>query len=163
MELKLVTIDKPEDINFILGQSHFIKTVEDLHETLVQAVPGIKFGLAFCEASGASLVRASGTDPAMVELAKKNALALSAGHSFIIFLGQGFFPINVLNQVKMTPEVCRIFCATANATQVVLAESEQGRGILGVIDGEKSKGVEDESGVAWRTGFLRKIGYKLGG
>jgi uncharacterized protein len=163
MELKLVTIDKPEDINFILGQSHFIKTVEDLHETLVQAVPGIKFGLAFCEASGASLVRASGTDPALVELAKKNALALSAGHSFIIFLGQGFFPINVLNQVKMTPEVCRIFCATANTTQVVLAESEQGRGILGVIDGEKSKGVEDESGVAWRTGFLRKIGYKLGG
>ena len=163
MELVLVTIDKPEELNFILGQSHFIKTVEDLHETLVQAVPGIKFGLAFCEASGASLVRASGTEPALIEMAKKNALALSAGHSFIIFLGEGFFPINVLNQVKMAPEVCRIFCATANVTQVVLAETEQGRGILGVIDGEKSKGVEDESGVAWRTGFLRKIGYKLGG
>ncbi len=163
MELVIVTIEKPEELNFILGQSHFIKTVEDLHEILVQAVPGIKFGLAFCEASGAALVRASGTDPALVELAKKNALALSAGHSFIIFLGEGFFPVNVLNQVKMAPEVCCIFCATANPVQVVLAETEQGRGILGVIDGIKSKGIEDESGVAWRMGFLRKIGYKLGG
>ncbi len=162
MELVLVPIEKPEEINFILGQSHFIKTVEDLHETLVQAVPGCKFGLAFCEASGASLVRASGTDLELVELAKKNALALSAGHSFIIFLGPGVFPINVLNQVKMVPEVCRIFCATANPTQVVLAETEQGRGILGVIDGFRSKGVEDESGVAWRMGLLRKFGYKLG-
>jgi adenosine/AMP kinase len=162
MELVLVTIEKPQELNFILGQSHFIKTVEDLHEALVQAVPGIKFGLAFCEASGATLVRASGTDPAMVELAKKNALALSAGHSFIIFLGEGFYPINVLNQVKMAPEVCRIFCATANPTQVVLAETEQGRGILGVIDGDKSRGVEGESDVAWRIGFLRQIGYKLG-
>ncbi len=162
MELVLVTIEKPEALNFILGQSHFIKTVEDLHETLVQAVPGIKFGLAFCEASGVALVRASGTDPALVELAKKNALALSAGHSFIIFLGEGFYPINVLNQVKLTPEVCRVFCATANLTQVVLAETEQGRGILGVIDGVKSKGVEGESDVAWRIGFLRQIGYKLG-
>jgi len=162
MELVIVTIEKPEELNFILGQSHFIKTVEDLHEILVQAVPGIKFGLAFCEASGAALVRASGTDLALVELAKKNALALSAGHSFIIFLGEGFFPVNVLNQVKMAPEVCRIFCATANPAQVVLAETEQGRGILGVIDGIKSKGIEDESGVAWRMGFLRKIGYKLG-
>jgi adenosine/AMP kinase len=162
MELVLVTIEKPEELNFILGQSHFIKTVEDLHETLVQAVPGIKFGLAFCEASGVALVRASGTDPALVELAKKNALALSAGHSFIIFLGEGFYPINVLNQVKLTPEVCRVFCATANLTQVVLAETEQGRGILGVIDGVKSKGVEGESDVAWRIGFLRQIGYKLG-
>ena len=162
MELVLVTIDKPEDTNFILGQSHFIKTVEDLHETLVQTVPGIKFGLAFCEASGVALVRASGTDPALVELAKKNALALSAGHAFIIFLGEGFYPINVLNQVKLTPEVCRVFCATANLTQVVLAETEQGRGILGVIDGVKSKGVEGESDVAWRMGFLRQIGYKLG-
>jgi len=162
MELVLVTIEKPEALNFILGQSHFIKTVEDLHETLVQAVPGIKFGLAFCEASGVALVRASGTDPALVELAKKNALALSAGHSFIIFLGEGFYPINVLNQVKLTPEVCRVFCATANLTQVVLAETEQGRGILGVIDGVKSKGVEGESDVAWRMGFLRQVGYKLG-
>jgi adenosine/AMP kinase len=162
MELVLVTIEKPIELNFILGQSHFIKTVEDLHETLVQAVPGIKFGLAFCEASGVALVRASGTDPALVELAKKNALALSAGHSFIIFLGEGFYPINVLNQVKLAAEVCRVFCATANPTQVVLAETEQGRGILGVIDGVKSKGVEGESDVAWRIGFLRQIGYKLG-
>ena len=162
MELVLVTIDKPEETNFILGQSHFIKTVEDLHETLVQSVPGIKFGLAFCESSGAALVRASGTAPELVEMAKKNALALSAGHSFIIFLGPGVFPINVLNQIKLVPEVCRIFCATANPTQVVLAETEQGRGILGVIDGVKSKGVEDESGVAWRMGLLRQFGYKLG-
>ena len=163
MELKIVQIEKPEDINFILGQSHFIKTVEDLHETLVQAVPGIKFGVAFCESSGLALVRASGTDPELVELAKKNALALAAGHSFIIFLGGGVFPINVLNQVKLVPEVCHVFCATANPTQVILAETEQGRGILGVIDGITTKGIEDESGVAWRTGFLRKIGYKLGG
>jgi len=163
MELKVVQIEKPEDINFILGQSHFIKTVEDLHETLVQAVPGVKFGLAFCESSGLALVRASGTDPELVELAKKNALALAAGHSFIIFLGAGVFPINVLNQVKLVPEVCHVFCATANPTQVILAETEQGRGILGVIDGITTKGVEDESGVAWRTGFLRQIGYKLGG
>jgi len=162
MELVLVTIEKPEELNFILGHSHFIKTVEDLHETLVQAVPGIQFGLAFCESSGPALVRASGTDPTLVELAKKNALALSAGHSFIIFLGPGFFPINVLNQVKMVPEVCRVYCATANPTQVILAETEQGRGILGVIDGIRSQGVEDEAGVAWRTEFLRKIGYKLG-
>ena len=162
MELALVAIDKPEEVDFILGQSHFIKTVEDLHEALVQAVPGIKFGLAFCEASGAALVRASGNDPAMIELAKKNALALSAGHSFIIFLGPGAFPVNVLNQIKLVPEVCHIFCATANPTQVILAETEQGRGILGVIDGIKSKGIEDESGVAWRIGLLRKFGYKLG-
>ena len=162
MELTVVQIEKPQDINFILGQSHFIKTVEDLHETLVQAVPGIKFGLAFCESSGLALVRASGTDPELVELAKKNALALAAGHSFIIFLGAGVFPINVLNQVKLVPEVCHVFCATANPTQVILAETEQGRGILGVIDGVTTQGIEDESGVAWRTGFLRKIGYKLG-
>ena len=162
MELEVVQIEKPQDINFILGQSHFIKTVEDLHETLVQAVPGIKFGLAFCESSGLALVRASGTDPELVELAKKNALALAAGHSFIIFLGAGVFPINVLNQVKLVPEVCHVFCATANPTQVILAETEQGRGILGVIDGVTTQGIEDESGVAWRTGFLRKIGYKLG-
>jgi len=162
MELKSVSIQKPEPINFILGQSHFIKTVEDLHETLVTAVPGIKFGLAFCEASGDCLVRWSGTDEAMVELAKKNALALAAGHSFIIFLGESFFPINVLNAVKMVPEVCRIFCATANPTQVLIGESEQGRGILGVIDGFTPKGIEAEDGIAWRTNFLRMIGYKLG-
>jgi adenosine/AMP kinase len=161
MEIKTVKIEKPEDVNFILGQSHFIKTVEDLYEVLVSAVPGCKFGLAFCESSGACLVRWIGTDDEMTELAKKNAYALSAGHSFIIFL-KNAFPINVLNAVKMVPEVCRIFCATANPVEVILAESETGRGILGVIDGLKPKGIEDEEGIAWRTGFLRKIGYKLG-
>ncbi len=161
MELKLIPIDKPADLNFILGQSHFIKTVEDLHEALVQAVPGIKFGLAFCESSGPALVRASGTDEPLVELAKKNALALGAGHSFIVVLGSGYFPINVLNTVKMVPEVCRVFCATSNPTQVIVAESEQGRGILGVIDGDKTKGVETDADVAHRKAFLRKIGYKL--
>lgn len=160
MELKTVTIRKPDEINFILGQSHFIKTVEDIHEALVSSVPGIQFGLAFCEASGACLVRWSGTDDAMLALAKENAYALSAGHSFILFLGEGFYPINVLNAIKAVPEVCRIYCATANPTQVILAETEQGRGILGVIDGEKSKGIEDEEGIAWRKGFLRMIGYK---
>ncbi|MCL5950196.1 MAG: adenosine-specific kinase [Chloroflexi bacterium] len=161
MELKTVQIEKPEDLNFILGQAHFIKTVEDIHEALVTAVPGIKFGLAFCESSGAALVRASGTDPTLVELAKKNALALSAGHTFILFLGAGFFPINVLYAVKNVPEVVNIYCATANPVEVILAETEQGRGILGVIDGVKSKGVEDESGVAWRKDILRKFGYKF--
>ena len=161
MELKLIPIDKPDDLNFILGQSHFIKTVEDLHEALVQAVPGIKFGLAFCEASGPSLVRASGTDAALIELAKKNALTLGAGHSFIIMLGSGYFPINILNTVKMAPEVCRIFCATANPTQVIVAESEQGCGILGVIDGERAKGIETDADVTHRREFLRKIGYKF--
>jgi adenosine/AMP kinase len=161
MELTTVAIEKPEAVNFILGQSHFIKTVEDLHEALVNAVPGIAFGLAFCEASGACLVRWTGTDEAMIELAKKNAMALSAGHSFIIFLAEGFFPVNVLNAVKMVPEVCRVFCATANPTQVVVAETEQGRAILGVVDGFKPKGIEDEEGIAWRKGFLRQIGYKI--
>lgn len=160
MELVTVRIEKPEDLNFVLGQSHFIKTVEDLHEALVTAVPGIKFGLAFCESSGAALVRASGTDPELVELAKKNALALSAGHSFIVFLGAGFFPINILHAIKNVPEVVSIYCATANPVEVILAETEQGRGILGVIDGIKSKGIEDDSGVAWRKDFLRRIGYK---
>ena len=161
MELKVVRIEKPEEVNFILGQSHFIKTVEDLYEALVTAVPRIKFGLAFCESSGAALVRWTGNDDALVELAKKNALALSAGHAFIIFLGPGFYPVNVLNAVKMVPEVCRIFCATANPVEVILAETDQGRGILGVVDGLKSKGIEDDSGIAWRKGFLRTIGYKM--
>ena len=161
MELKVVDIEKPEEVNFILGQTHFIKSVEDLHEALVTAVPGIKFGLAFCEASGDCLVRWTGTDPAMVELARQNALALAAGHSFIIFLGEGFYPINVLNAIKLVPEVCHVFCATANPTQVILAETELGRGILGVIDGSKPKGVEADDGIAWRKGFLRKIGYKM--
>jgi hypothetical protein len=161
MELRSVAIDKPETTNFILGQSHFIKTVEDVHEALVGAVPGIKFGLAFCEASGKCLVRCSGTDAAMVELARKNALAIGAGHSFIVFLGEGFFPVNVLNALKLVPEVCRIFCATANPTEVLIAATAQGRGILGVVDGASPLGVETEADVAWRRDFLRQIGYKL--
>ena len=161
MELLTVNIDKPETTNFILGQTHFIKTVEDVHEALVGAVPGIRFGLAFCEASGKCLVRCSGTDAAMVELARKNALALGAGHSFIVFLGEGFFPVNVLNALKTVPEVCRIFCATANPTEVVIAQTKQGRGILGVIDGASPLGVENDADIAWRKGFLRQIGYKL--
>jgi adenosine/AMP kinase len=161
MELTTVAIEKPDAINFILGQTHFIKSVEDLHEALVNAVPNIKFGLTFCEASGKCLIRWSGNDEAMLELAKKNAQALSAGHSFIIFLAEGFYPINILNAVKQVPEVCRIFCATANPTQVIIAETEQGRGIMGVVDGFKSKGIEDDEGIAWRKGFLRMIGYKL--
>ena len=161
MHLTTVQIQKPEEINFILGQSHFIKTIEDLHEAMVNAVPGIKFGAAFCEASGKCLVRWTGTDEAMIELARQNALALGAGHSFIIFLGEGFYPVNVLNAVKVVPEVCRVFCATANPTAVIIAESEQGRGILGVIDGAAPLGVEGEEDIAWRKGFLRMIGYKL--
>ena len=161
MELITVKIEKPEEINFILGQTHFIKTVEDIHEALVTAVPGIKFGLAFCEASGKCLVRWSGTDNAMIELAKRNALAISAGHSFILFLGEGFYPVNVLNTIKMVPEVCGIFCATANPTEVIVADNGHGRGILGAIDGEKPQGIEGEEGIAWRKGFLRQIGYKL--
>lgn len=160
MELSSIRIEKPEPINFILGQSHFIKTVEDLHETLVTAVPGIKFGLAFCEASGKALVRWSGTDEEMIVLAQKNALALSAGHSFIIFLGAGFFPVNVLNAIKQVPEVARIFCATANPVEVIIAATEQGRGILGVIDGMSSQGLEGPEDIAWRKNFLRMIGYK---
>lgn len=161
MQLHTVRIDKPEAINFILGQTHFIKSVEDLHEALVGAVPGIKFGMAFCEASGKCLIRWSGTDPAMIELARKNAQAIAAGHTFIIFLGEGFFPVNVLNAIKMVPEVCRIFCATANPTEVVVAETEQGRGILGVVDGFPPKGVEDEAEIQWRKDLLRKFGYKV--
>lgn len=160
MELVIVKIQKPDEVNLILGQSHFIKTVEDLHEALVTAVPKIKFGLAFCESSGPALVRWSGTDSEMIELAKQNALALSAGHSFIIFL-RDCFPINVLNAVKSVPEVCRIYCATANPIEVVIAETEQGRGLLGVIDGVKSKGVEGDREIRERKEFLRKIGYKL--
>jgi adenosine/AMP kinase len=161
MELITLRIEKPEATNFILGQAHFIKSVEDIHEALVSAVPGIKFGLAFCEASGKCLVRWSGTDEAMVELARRNASAIAAGHSFILFLGDGFYPLNVLNTLKMVPEVCRIFCATANATEVVIAQTEQGRGILGVVDGASPKGIEGEDDITWRKGFLRQIGYKL--
>lgn len=160
MELLIAKIEKPDDINMILGQSHFIKTVEDLHEALVTSVAGIKFGLAFCESSGPCLVRASGTDPELVELAKRNAFHLAAGHSFIIFL-RAAFPINVLNAVKNVPEVCRIFCATANPVEVIIAETEQGRGIMGVIDGFKSKGIETEKDAAERKSLLRRFGYKL--
>jgi len=159
MDIKTVSIQKPEEINFILGQSHFIKTVEDLYEILVSSVPGIKFGLAFCEASGACLIRFEGTDEEMTALAKENAKNIGAGHCFIIFLKDAY-PINVLNAVKNCPEVCRIFCATANPCQIIIAESEQGRGIMGVIDGFAPKGVEDEEGIKWRKELLRQIGYK---
>lgn len=160
MNLSTIKIEKPITINFVLGQTHFIKTVEDIHESLVSSVPGIKFGLAFCEASGKCLVRWSGTDPEMIELAKKNAMAISAGHSFILFLGDGFFPINILNGIKMIPEVCHIFCATANPTEVIVAESDQGRGILGVVDGQSPQGIEEQEDIEWRKSFLRQIGYK---
>ncbi len=160
MELQIVKIDNPDELNMILGQSHFIKTVEDLHECLVCAAPGIKFGIAFCEASGPCLIRHSGNDDKLAELAKANALALSTGHAFIIFLKDAF-PVNVLNSVKNVPEVCSIFCATANPVEVVIAESQQGRGILGVIDGYASKGIESESDIEDRKALLRKFGYKL--
>jgi adenosine/AMP kinase len=161
MEIKTLKIQKPDDINLILGQSHFIKTVEDLHEALINSVPGIRFGMAFCESSGPCLVRYSGTDPDLIELAKSNAFNLSAGHSFIVFLRDAY-PINVLNAIKNLPEVCRIFCATANPVEVIIAESAEGRGILGVIDGMKSKGIEADKDIEDRKGFLRKIGYKIG-
>lgn len=160
MDIQTVKIEKPEAINFILGQSHFIKTVEDMHEALVTAVPGIKFGLAFCEASGKCLIRWSGTDEAMIALATSNAQAIGAGHSFILFLGEGFYPINVLNPIKNLPEVARIFCATANPVEVLVARTEQGRGILGVVDGFSPEGIEVEEDITWRKDFLRMIGYK---
>jgi len=160
MELTTIQIVKPEAINVILGQSHFIKTVEDIHEALINAVPGIQFGLAFCEASGKCLVRWSGTNPAMIELAQQNAQALGAGHTFILFLGEGFYPVNVLNALKQVPEVCRIFCATANPVEVILAQTAQGRGVLGVIDGASPQGIEGDDDIVWRKGFLRMIGYK---
>jgi adenosine/AMP kinase len=159
MDIKIVKIENPQQVNLILGQSHFIKTVEDMHEAIVSTVPGAKFGLAFCEASDVCLVRHSGTDPEMLELAKKNAFALAAGHSFIVFM-RDMYPINVLNTIKNLPEVCRIFCATANPVEVVIGETGQGRGILGVIDGLKSKGIETEADIQKRKGLLRAIGYK---
>jgi adenosine/AMP kinase len=161
MQLTTVKVDKPEETNFILGQAHFIKTVDDIHEALVSTVPGIKFGVAFCEASGQCLVRWSGTDPLMIELAQKNATALAAGHSFIVFLADGFYPLNVLNTLKAVPEVCRIFCATANPTEVIVVETTQGRGILGVVDGLSPKGVEGDDDILWRKNLLKQIGYKL--
>lgn len=162
MNIHVVSIDKPEEINFVLGQSHFIKTVEDIHEALVTAVPGIKFGLAFCEASGKCLIRWTGTDPEMIALAQKNADAIGAGHSFILFLGEGFYPVNILNIVKNIPEVCRVFCATANSVDVLIADTELGSGIIGIVDGAKPKGIEGEEDISWRKNFLRMIGYKLG-
>ena len=161
MNLTTVKIDKPEEINIILGQSHFIRTVEDLHEALVTSVPGAKFGVAFCESSGPRLVRHSGTDEKLEDLAVKNLQKIGAGHSFFITLGN-FFPIHALRAIREVPEVCRIYCATANAVEVVIAESPQGRGILGVIDGGSPLGVEGPKETAERQAFLRKIGLKLG-
>ncbi|MEO0081534.1 MAG: adenosine-specific kinase [candidate division WOR-3 bacterium] len=159
MELLTVALDKPDDVNIILGQTHFIKSVEDLYETMVTGVPAAKFGLAFCEASGPCLVRHTGTDSELEALAVKNAQAIAAGHSFIILM-RGCFPINVLNAVKSVPEVCSVFCATANPVRVVIADDGSGRGVLGVIDGEKPKGVEGEKDIVQRKEFLRRIGYK---
>ena len=160
MELLTVRIEKPDDLNLILGQSHFVKTVEDLYEALAGSSPHLRFGIAFCESSGPRLVRRSGNDPELVELAMRNALAIGAGHSFIVFLREGY-PVNVLNQVKQVPEVCRVYCATANPVEVIVAETPQGRGILGVVDGGSPLGVETEDDVAARRDLLRKIGYKL--
>jgi adenosine/AMP kinase len=160
MELKIVNIKKPEDTNFILGQSHFIKTVEDIHEAIVQTSSQMKFGVGFCESSGPALVRFTGNDPSLIELAKDNAMALSCGHCFILFMEHGF-PVNILNTIKNIPEVCTIYCATANPVDVIVAETEQGRGILGVIDGVKTKGIETDEDIKARKEFLRKIGYKM--
>ncbi len=159
MELTAITIENPDELNFILGHSHFIKTVEDIHEAIVCTVPNAKFGVAFCEASMDCLVRYSGTDEELIELAKKNAFTLSAGHSFIIFM-KDMFPVNILNTIKNVPEVARIHCATANPVQVILAETDMGRGILGVIDGFSSKGIETKDDIEKRKSFLRMIGYK---
>jgi adenosine/AMP kinase len=160
MNLLTIPIQKPESTNLIIGQSHFIKTVEDLYEAIVQTNPSIRFGLAFCEASGPSLVRWTGNDEALVELAASHAMKLSCGHCFLIFL-EGGFPVSILNAVKNVPEVCHIFCATANPVDVIVAETDQGRGILGVVDGFKSKGIETEKDITARKELLRKIGYKM--
>jgi uncharacterized protein len=160
MKLVSVAIQKPEAINLILGQAHFIKTVEDIHEALVTAVPGIAFGLAFCESSGPCLVRGSGTDPDLAALARTNAEAIGAGHSFLVLL-RDTYPINVLPVIRQVPEVCGIYCATSNPVEVVIAETAPGRGILGVVDGSRPKGVETESDVTARKALLRQIGYKL--
>ena len=159
MEIKTVKVEKTEALNLILGHSHFIKTVEDIYEAIVNTVPGAKFGLAFCESSGPCLVRYTGTDNELIELAKKNAYNLSAGHCFILFM-QDMFPVNILNAIKNVPEVCRVFCATANPVEVLIAETEQGRGIIGVVDGFSSKGIETETDIQERKQFLRTIGYK---
>jgi uncharacterized protein len=160
VEIKSVTIEKPADMNCILGQSHFIKTVEDLYEAIVQTAPQMKFGIGFCESSGPALVRFAGNDSNLIDLARKNALALSCGHAFIILM-EGGFPINILNTVKNVPEVCQVLCATANPLEVIVAESAQGRGIMGVIDGVKTRGIETDADIQVRKEFLRKIGYKF--
>jgi len=160
MDIQVVPLENPESLNVILGQSHFIKTVEDLHEAMVNSVPGIQFGLAFCEASGEALVRKTGTSDALVSLAVENALAIGAGHVFVLFVGNAF-PVNVLNAVKSVPEVCRVYCATANPVQVLVAETEQGRGVVGIVDGISPKGVEDDAATQARMSLLRQIGYKL--
>lgn len=160
MEIKIIKIEKPEEINFILGQSHFIKTVEDIYEAIVSTVPEMKFGIAFCESSGPCLVRYAGNDAEMIELAKNNAMKISCGHAFIIFLKNGY-PINILNAIKNIPEVCSIYCATANQAEIIIGETDMGRGILGVIDGSKSKGIETKEDIENRKAFLRKIGYKF--
>jgi adenosine/AMP kinase len=159
MELKVVKMETPGGCNLILGQSHFIKTVEDLYEAMASSTPTVKFGLAFCESSGDRLVRFEGNDEELKEKAAENALRLGCGHSFVILMREAF-PINVLNQIKAVPEVCTIHAATANPLEVIVAETEQGRGVLGVVDGEKPLGVEDEEGVRWRKEILRKFGYK---
>jgi adenosine/AMP kinase len=160
MELKVERLDVPEGGNVIFGQTHFIKTVEDLYEIIVAAVPNAKFGIGFCEASGDCLVRGEGNDEALKDMAMRNAMKIGAGHTFNIVL-QDAFPINILNAVKMCQEVCNIFCATANPLEVILAQSEQGKGVLGVIDGSSPRGMEKEDGVAWRKELLRKFKYKL--
>ena len=160
METKIYKLEIPKDANVILGQTHFIKTAEDLYEVLVSSAPGIKFGLSFCEASGPCLVRSEGNDEELKKLAETCAFEIGAGHSFIIYI-KNAFPINVLNAIKNCPEVCNIFCATANPVEIIMAETEQGGGILGVIDGFKSKGIEKDEDVKHRKEFLRKIGYKL--
>ncbi|HSP73301.1 MAG TPA: adenosine-specific kinase [Gaiellaceae bacterium] len=160
MELHAVAIDKPDDVNVIVGQSHFVKTVEDVYEALAGSSPHLRFGLAFCEASGPRLVRNAGNDDELVELAVSNALAIAAGHVFVVFIREGF-PVNVLNQLKLVPEVCRIFCATSNTLEILVAETELGRGVVGVVDGEVPLGVETDEDVADRYELLRRIGYKL--
>ncbi len=160
METKIVKIEKPQDVNIIVGQTHFIKTVEDIYEAMVNSVPGIKFGVGFCESSGACLVRSEGSDDELKRLAAKNALLIGAGHIFVVLIKDAY-PINVLRAIKDVPEVCLIYCATANSVEVVIAETEQGRGILGVIDGAKPKGIETEPDIKWRRDLLRKLGYKL--
>jgi adenosine/AMP kinase len=155
-----VAIDKPDDVNVIVGQTHFIKTVEDLHEAIVGVGGGIRFGVAFCEASGARLVRCTGNDPDLVALAARNAAAIGAGHSFVVLLRNGF-PVNVLNPIKLVPEVCAIFCATANPVDILVAVTDRGRGVVGVVDGSPPLGVEGEPDVAWRRTLLRDLGYKL--